>query len=45
MENYSTFRVQKITGKTCDFHKVDLMDKDALREVFRKAGSTCSKQG
>jgi hypothetical protein len=30
--------VQKITGKPCAFHKVDLLDKEALRQVFRQAG-------
>ncbi len=28
-------RIQKIAGKTLDFHKVDLRDKDALDSVFR----------
>ncbi len=32
------YRVQKITGKSCAFHKVDLLDKEALRQVFRQAG-------
>ncbi len=27
-------RVQEITGKTLTFHKVDLLDREALREVF-----------
>ena len=31
-------RVEKITGKSCAFHKVDLLDKEALRQVFRQAG-------
>jgi UDP-glucose 4-epimerase len=29
-------RVQKLTGKTLEFHKVDLLDKDALDAVFAK---------
>ena len=28
-------RVQEITGKTLTFHKVDLLDRDALEKVFR----------
>jgi len=30
----SLLRVQKLTGKTCAFHKVDLLDKAAVRAAF-----------
>ncbi len=30
-------RVQEITGKTLQFHKVDLLDRGALEEVFRSS--------
>jgi len=30
----SLIRVQNLTGKTCAFHKVDLLDKSALKSVF-----------
>jgi len=30
----SLLRVQKLTGKQCQFHQVDLLDKAAVREVF-----------
>ena len=29
-------RVQALTGKTLTFHKVDLLDRDALRAVFEQ---------
>ncbi|XP_055625472.1 UDP-glucose 4-epimerase [Toxorhynchites rutilus septentrionalis] len=29
-------RVEKITGKTVDFYDVDIRDKDALNEIFKK---------
>ena len=29
----SILRVQKLTGKKCSFHRVDLLDKEALRKV------------
>lgn len=32
----SVNRVKKITGKDVTFYKVDLLDKEGLREVFRK---------
>lgn len=32
----SIIRVEQITGKSCLFHKVDLLDKEALRQVFRQ---------
>ena len=32
-------RVQEITGKTVDFHHVDLLDLDTLRQVFAGIGS------
>jgi len=32
----SLIRVQKLTGKKCIFHNVDLVDKQALSEVFKK---------
>jgi UDP-glucose 4-epimerase len=31
-------RIEEITGKPVDFHKVDLLDLDALRRVFGRAG-------
>jgi UDP-glucose 4-epimerase len=31
-------RVKKITGKTMSFHKVDLLDRDALDQVFKAEG-------
>jgi UDP-glucose 4-epimerase len=30
-------RVQKITGKTLAFHEVDLLDQDALNQVFNES--------
>jgi len=30
-------RVQQITGKTLEFHKVDLLDRDALNRIFKDA--------
>jgi len=32
----SLIRVQKLTGKSLEFHEVDLMDKSALRNLFQK---------
>jgi len=32
----SLLRVQKLTGKSLDFHEVDLMNMDDLRSVFKK---------
>ena len=30
----SLLRVQKLTGKSCKFHNVDLLDKESLKQVF-----------
>jgi hypothetical protein len=32
----SLVRVQKLTGKNLTFYEADLVDKDALRQVFSK---------
>jgi UDP-glucose 4-epimerase len=32
----SLLRVQKLTGKSCKFHNVDLLDKSSLSDVFAK---------
>jgi hypothetical protein len=32
----SLVRVQKLTGKSLTFYEADLVDKDALRQVFSK---------
>jgi len=38
----SLLRVQKLTGKSCKFHNVDLLDKKSLSEVFAKyPGISC----
>jgi len=30
----SLYRVEKLTGKKADFHKLDLLDKEGLRKLF-----------